>query len=130
MNQEKFENLLADFQQHCSLEKAILDLEIHPGPSSVLLILLVHGIGGNARHWSNPVSLNVNQTWLFDLNSRPASSFRGLGMWTPYKPESVTSWTNFLGNNGLTYINFSQSKPGDMLQYAVQEMVDLLETLQ
>ena len=89
MDQDKFENLLADFQQYCNSEKTILDLEVHPGESTAPVVLLVHGIGGSARHWSDPVSLNVNDTWLFDLNSRPPSSFRGLGMSAPYKPESV-----------------------------------------
>lgn len=130
MDQAKFESLLADFQQYCTSENMILDLEAHPGSSTAPLVLLVHGIGGSALHWSDPVSLNVTDTWLFDLNSRPASSFRGLGMSAPYKPENVTSWTKFLGHNGLTYINFSQTRPSDLLQYTVEEVVFLLETLE
>lgn len=77
MDQAKFESLLSDFKQNVNSENSIFDLALQPGSFQSPIVLMVHGIGGNARHWSDPVSLNVNDTWLFDLNSHPDGKNQG-----------------------------------------------------
>lgn len=130
MDQAKFESLLADFKQHSSTDNSIFDLEAKAGSYTSPLVLLVHGIGGNAQHWFDPSTMNVNDTWLFDLTSHPTTKKVGLSTSIPYQPQNVTSWTNFLNQNSITYVNFSQAKAGDLLEYATKEVVDLLTGLE
>ncbi len=132
MEQARFEQLLADFQARCSSdgESKIYDLSAVAGPVGSPIVLLVHGIGGNFRHWSDPVGMNVNDTWLFDTTNHPPHSGNGIIVSPAYQPGAVTSWTQFLSSNGISYINFSQSKPGDLIEYAVNEVVTLLTNLE
>jgi pimeloyl-ACP methyl ester carboxylesterase len=130
MDQANFEGLLRDFQAQCSAENTIYDLSAVAGHADAPVVVLVHGIGGNFRHWADPVSMNVNDTWLFDLNAQPAHGSKGVAMSPPYQPGSRASWTQFLSNNNVSYINFSQSKPGDLLEFAVAELVTILTTLE
>jgi len=74
MDQNTFTGLLGDFQQHCSAENNLPDVTAFAGHLDAPVVVLVHGIGGNAQHWSDPVSLNPNDTWLFDLNATPTAS--------------------------------------------------------
>lgn len=130
MDQATFESLLEDFRQHSSTDNSIFDLEAKAGTYTSPLVLLVHGIGGNAQHWFDPTTMNVNDTWLFDINSHPSSKNVGLSTSAPYQPQNVTSWTTFLNQNSITYVNFSQAKAGDLLEYATKEVVDLLTGLE
>ncbi len=130
MDQAKFESLLTDFKQHASTDNVIFDLEAKPGTYTSPIVLMVHGIGGNAQHWFDPTTMNVNDTWLFDLTSHSSSKNMGLSTSAPYQPQNVTSWTTFLNQNSITYINFSQAKAGDLLVYATKEVVDLLNGLE
>ncbi len=130
MDQARFEELMAQYQTSASAEVPIYDLDAHAGQFSEPIVLLVHGIGGNARHWSDPLSMNVNDTWLFDIGASPPQGSTGLASSPPYKPDGVDSWTKYLKDNNLSYINFSQVKPGNLLEYAVHEVVELLTRLQ
>jgi pimeloyl-ACP methyl ester carboxylesterase len=130
MDQTRFEELLRNFQAQCSAENSIVDLTATPGNFGGPIVVLVHGIGGNFRHWADPIGMNPNDTWLFDLNAHPPKETHGIGTSPPYKISAALSWTQFLSNNGITHINFSQSKPSDLLQYAVTELVAILSSLE
>lgn len=130
MDQATFEGLMHDYQTECSAENTIYDMEAFAGKVGSPIVLLVHGIGGNARHWSDPIGLNVNDTWLFDLNAPPPKDDKGLASSPPYNASAVNSWTQFLRANNISYINFSQVKPGDLLEYAVAEVIALLTSLE
>jgi pimeloyl-ACP methyl ester carboxylesterase len=130
MSQTRFEELLRNFQAQCSSQHAIADLEAFAGDLSAPLVVLVHGIGGNSRHWGDPVSLNVGETWLFNIDEEPVTENRGLGMSPSYKKEQVKSWTQFLQENRVSYINFSQAKAGGLIEFAVKELTDILSSLE
>jgi hypothetical protein len=130
MDQAQYEQLLADFKTQVSQESTIYDMETFAGKPDGPIVVMVHGIGGHAKHWSDPVSLNVNDTWLFDLNAKPQNAGNGLLSSPPYNPQSVSSWTQYFRNNNVSYVNFSQAKPGDLIQYAVVELVSILRGLE
>jgi len=129
MDQPTFEGLLNDFQQHCSGENTLPDLAVATGRLDAPIVVLIHGIGGNAQHWADPVGLNPADTWLFDLNVQPHGA-SGLGSSPPYQPGSVTAWVQLLRNEGITAVTWSQSQPGDLIQYAVTEAVAVLSALE
>lgn len=129
MDQPTFEGLLNDFQQHCSGESNLPDLAVAAGRMDAPVVVLIHGIGGNAQHWADPVSLNPADTWLFNLDAQPQEG-SGLGSSPPYDPGSVTSWVEMLRNEGITAITWSQSQPSDLIQYAVTEAVAVLSALE
>jgi len=93
------------------------------------VVVLIHGIGGNARHWTDPARLDPPSTWLFNLAAWP-EGVRGIASSPPYAPGSVTPWTRALGDAGLTCITWSQTHPDDILQYATAEAVGLLAALE
>lgn len=130
MDQATYNGLLQNFQTRCSAENNIFDLSAAPGSPDEPIVVLVHGIGGNFRHWSDPIGMNVNDTWLFDLNAHPAKGAGTIAMSPPYQSGSLQSWTQFLGSNNITCINFSQAKPGDLLEYAVTELKGILSSLE
>lgn len=130
MDQNTFAGLLGDFQQHCSAENNLPDVTAFAGHFDAPVIVLVHGIGGNAQHWADPVSLNPNDTWLFDLNATPTTGANGLGSSPPYKAGSVTSWTQTLQREGISYVTWSQTRPNDLLQYAADETAAVLRMLE
>lgn len=130
MDQPTFEGLLEDFRQHCSTESNIPDLTLSAGHADGPVIVLIHGIGGNAQHWTDPTGLNPDDTWLFNLDADPSHDDGGLGSSPPYQPGSVASWTQVLGNEGYTTVTWSQSQPSDLIQYAVQEAVAVLTGLE
>ncbi|NWJ95400.1 MAG: hypothetical protein HXX20_06405 [Chloroflexi bacterium] len=130
MDQATFEGLWQNFQGQCKAETSIYDLSAVAGEADAPLVVLVHGIGGNFRHWADPISLNVNDTWLFDLNAHPPPSTNGIAMSPPQQPGSATSWTQVLNHNKVSYINFSQAQSGGLLEFAVAELVTILTTLE
>jgi len=62
MDQAGFAGLLANFQQQCSTEQALPDLTATAGHPDAPIVVLIHGIGGNARHWTDPAGLDPAQT--------------------------------------------------------------------
>ncbi len=62
MEQTAFEGLLNGFQQRVSAESNLPDLTVSAGRLDAPIVVLVHGIGGNAGHWLNPAALDVNST--------------------------------------------------------------------
>jgi pimeloyl-ACP methyl ester carboxylesterase len=130
MDQARFETLLRTFQSRCAAEHKIRDLVAVPGQVGAPIVVLVHGIGGNARHWSDPAALNPNETWLFDLKSEPPPARTGILTSPPYAPGSVTNWCRFLQSNHISYINYSIGRPDDLLQHAMQELIALLRMLE
>jgi pimeloyl-ACP methyl ester carboxylesterase len=130
MDQTTFQGLLQTFQTQCSAENSIFDLSATAGNFGSPIVVLVHGIGGNFRHWFDPISMNPNDTWLFDINAHPPHSANGIGTSPPYQAGAAKSWTQYLSDNSITYINFSQAKPGDLLQFAVTELVAVLSSLE
>lgn len=130
MDQTTFQGLLQTFQAQRSAENSIFDLSATAGNFGSPIVVLVHGIGGNFRHWFDPISMNPNDTWLFDINAHPAKNTSGIGTSPPYQAGANKSWAQYLSDNSITYINFSQAKPGDLLQYAVTELVAVLSSLE
>jgi pimeloyl-ACP methyl ester carboxylesterase len=129
MDQTTFAGLLADFQQHCNAEHALPDLAATAGRADAPVVVLIHGIGGNARHWTDPAGLNPAETWLFDLAARP-QGVRGIASSPPYRPESVTPWARALGDAGFTCITWSQGRADDLLEYAATEATAVLAALE
>jgi pimeloyl-ACP methyl ester carboxylesterase len=129
MDQAAFTSVLVDFQCQCRAEQALPDLTVVAGRPDAPLVVLIHGIGGNARHWTDPVGLDPAETWLFDLGARPEGG-RGIASSPPYQPGSVTPWTRALGDAGLSCITWSQGRADDLLQYAVTEATGVLAALE
>ncbi len=129
MDQPTYEGLLNDFQQQCRAENNLPDLTVSAGRMDAPVVVLIHGIGGNAQHWSDPIGLNPSDTWLFNLDAQPHDA-HGLGSSPPYEPGSVTAWVQLLRNEGITAITWSQSQPADLIQYAVTEAVAVLSALE
>jgi pimeloyl-ACP methyl ester carboxylesterase len=129
MDQATFEGLVADFQQHCRAEQGLPDLTAVPGNPDAPVVVLIHGIGGNAQHWADPVSLNPDETWLFDLASSPKGG-DGIASSPPYAPGSARSWIQALREAGLTAVTWSQAKSDDLLQYATAEAVAVLRAIE
>jgi pimeloyl-ACP methyl ester carboxylesterase len=130
MEQTRLAELLQNFQSQCAAENNLCELSVAAGQPDMPIVVLVHGIGGNAKHWSDPLNLNVNDTWLFDLNSNPPKNTKGIATSLPYHPDAAKSWTQFLSENRFSYVNFSQCHPSDLLQYAVTELSAILSYLE
>ena len=130
MDQPAFEGLLQEFQRRCSGEHDLPDLGVSAGRADAPIVVLIHGIGGNAQHWADPVGLNPTDTWLFDLAAPPPPGARGIGSSPPYRAGSVTPWCQLLRDNGLSYVTWSQARPDDLLQFAVREAVAVLGALE
>ena len=130
MDQATFEGFLQDFQQHCRAESGLPDLGAVAGRADAPLVVLLHGIGGNAQHWADPIGLNPAETWLFDLSATPPPGVHGIGSSPPYQPGSVTPWCQLLRDSGISYVNWSQARPADPLEYAVPEAVAVLSALE
>lgn len=64
MDQQTFQALFGAFQQRCSAENNLPDLAVSPGRPDAPIVVLIHGISGNAQHWADPVGLNPADTWL------------------------------------------------------------------
>jgi pimeloyl-ACP methyl ester carboxylesterase len=129
MDQATFEGLLKNFVGRAK-EAKVRDVAALPGQAGQPVVVMVHGIGGNAMHWSDPTALDPNSTWLFDLKAEPPPAGTGILLSPPYRKGSTTDWARLLHDNKLTVVNWSISRPDDLLQYAVAEMVTLLRTLE
>ncbi len=129
MDQATFATVCDDFRQQCGTAAALPDLAVTAGHPDAPIVVLIHGIGGNARYWADPLSLNPADTWLFDLNARPQGG-QGIGSSPPYQPGSVTPWTQILGAAGMTCISWSQGRSDDLLQYATAEAAAVLTALE
>ena len=129
MDQPTFEALFTAFRDRCSADNNLPDLAVSSGRPDAPIVVLIHGIGGNARHWSDPIGLNPADTWLFNLDAEPQGA-SGLASSPPYAPGSVTAWCDFLRNQQISWITWSQSQPGDLLQYAVAEAVAVLTSIE
>lgn len=130
MDQAKFEGLLREFQARCSKQHTIRDLTTVPGAANAPIVVLVHGIGGDARHWSNPAAIDPAATWLFDLDSEPPPGPTGIRTSAPYAPGSVKSFCDRLRENRISYVNFSLSRPDDLLKFGVADLVAVLRVLE
>jgi len=129
MDQATFAGLFDAFQRQGRADAALPDLTATAGRPDAPVVVLIHGIGGDARHWADPLALDPADTWLFDLAARPQGA-QGIGSSPPYQPGSVTPWTRVLGDAGLTAITWSQARAGDLLQYAAAEAVAVLGALE
>ncbi len=130
MDQATFEGLLKSFGARVGAELKVRDYKMWAGQVGQPIVVMVHGIGGNAMHWADPTSLDPDSTWLFDLKAKPAAAGTGILLSPPYPRESVTTWTKVLHDNKCTVITWSQDRPDDLIQYAVAELVGLLRTLE
>ena len=111
----------------------IRDLTAKPGQANLPIVVLVHGIGGNAKHWSDPISLDINSTWLFDTTVAPPNkggAFDGLVSSPPYPKGYGTTWTQAVEARGFSYFNFSQSDSNGPIATAVAELVKILTTIE
>ena len=110
------------------------DLATSAGDPSRPLVVLVHGIGGSAQHWSDPVGIDVNTTWLFDTSAtaqpQPCPDVAGLLMSPPYGASAMQSWTQALQANGISWLNFTQSQPQGALAVAVDELKRILMAIE
>jgi len=129
VDQQTFQALFGTFQQQCSAENNLPDLAVSSGRPEAPIVVLIHGIGGNARHWADPIGLNPADTWLFDLSAQPHGA-SGLGSSPPYQPGSVTAWCDLLRTQEISWVTWSQSQPGDLIQYAVAEAVAVLTSIE
>jgi pimeloyl-ACP methyl ester carboxylesterase len=129
MEQTTFEGLLADFQQHCHADATLPDLTAVAGQADAPIVVLIHGIGGNAQHWADPLGLDPADTWLFDLAARPRGG-RGIASSPPYQPGSVTPWTQVLRDAGFSTLTWSLARPDDLLHYSAAEAVAVLRALE
>lgn len=130
MEQATFEGLLRDFQSRCVAEHKIRDLNAVAGKADAPIVVMVHGIGGDARHWSDPVALDPNATWLFDVKAEPPAGAAGIHTSPPYVRDAVMNWCRFLHDNQISYVNWSLSRPDDALQFGATELVGLLRVLE
>jgi len=130
MDQPTFETLFGEFRQQCSAENNLPDLAVSSGRPDAPIVVLIHGIGGNAQHWADPVGLNPNDTWLFNLDADPDHHNTGLGSSPPYQAGSVTAWCDLLRNEQISYVTWSQSQPSDLIQSAMQETVAVLTSIE
>jgi|GEM_PF-2237732 len=130
MDHARFEELMRNFQTQCSAENSIFDLTAFAGQPGAPIVVLVHGIGGNFRHWSDPIGMNPNDTWLFDINAHPPKGTNGVGTSPAYSSNAASSWTKILTDNNISYVTFSQAKPGDLIESAVKELVAILSSLE
>lgn len=130
MDQATFERLLRDVEEDPSAGAGLVDLTVAAGRFDAPVVVLVHGIGGTAQHWTDPVGMPIGDTWLFDLAAPPPPGTAGLGMSPPYQEGSVTSWTRLLAGRGMTTVTWSQARPNDLLRYAVAEATALLASLE
>jgi hypothetical protein len=130
MDQATFERLLSDGQTGLRTDGGLADLTIRAGRYDAPVVVLIHGIGGTAQHWTDPVGIDINETWLFDLAAPPPAGTTGLGMSPPYPASSVTPWVRLLGDHGMTTVVWSQARPNDLLQYATAEAATALSGLE
>ena len=129
MDQATFEASLKTFGARVTAQLKLRDVQVLPGQVGQPIVVMVHGIGGNAQHWSDPTGLDPNSTWLFDLKGKPAPAGTGILLSPPYDRNSVMTWTKWLHDNKLTVINWSQGRPDDLLHYSVAELSGLLRML-
>jgi pimeloyl-ACP methyl ester carboxylesterase len=130
MDQATFARLLSDGQTSLRTAGGLADLTIAAGRFDAPVVVLIHGIGGTAQHWTDPVGIDINETWLFDLAAPPPPGTTGLGMSPPYPAGSVTPWVRLLGGRGMTTVVWSQARPNDLLQYATAEAATVLSALE
>lgn len=130
MDQATFEGLLGNVRTALTAPPGLNDLTIVAGRFDAPVVVLIHGIGGTAQHWTDPVSMPVDETWLFDLAAPPPSTASGLAWSPPYQEGSVTSWARTLGEQGMTAVTWSQRRPNDLLEYATVEASALLSALE
>jgi len=128
MEQATFTQLMSDFQTQ--IGTSLQDFSAMAGQPTAPIVVMVHGIGGNALHWSDPLKVDINQTWLFNVNAQPAYKQGFFLTSPPYQANAVTSWTQFLSANGLSWVNFKQARAQDALQLAVDELKAILDGLE
>ncbi|MBA3948026.1 MAG: hypothetical protein H0X37_26185 [Herpetosiphonaceae bacterium] len=132
MDQATWEHLMANVQSQFRAAHPQSDLTAVAGQFGKPLVVLVHGIGGDARHWSNPTAIDTAVTWLFDLDAVPPPISSGITITQSpaYPANAVTTWCQALTNQQISYINWSQSAPEDCLDIAVQELVAILQMVE
>lgn len=130
MEQTQFSQLMNDFKGQLAAQNKIKDLSIFAGNANLPIVVMVHGIGGTAQHWSNPAGVNIEETWLFNISGRPAYQNDKVVPSPTYQPNQVTSWCQFLTTNNISWVNFTQSDNQGPLQTAVNELILILNTLE
>ncbi len=129
MDQTTFAGLFQAYQDSCRGTQQLPDLTVSAGRYDAPIVLLIHGIGGNVQHWTDPVGLNPNDTWLFDLSATPTQR-RGLAMSPPYQRDQITPWGDFLRGQEISWVTWSQAQANDRIEYAVAEAVRVLSALE
>ena len=130
VDQVTFQGLLHDAEGAIAAANGLLDLTITAGNFDAPIVVLIHGIGGTAQHWTDPVRIPIDDTWLFDLASPPPAPASGLCLSPPYAEGSVTPWTRLLNGRGMTTVAWSQARPNDQIEYAVSEAKSLFGALE
>jgi hypothetical protein len=128
MEQAIFSQLLDTFQTQVGVN--LQALSVMAGQPTAPLVVLVHGIGGNDLHWSDPIHVDINETWLFDINAKPAYKHESFLTSPPYQGNAVSSWIQVLSANGLSWVNFKQAQSQGALQVAVDELKTILSGLE
>lgn len=130
MEQAAFGQIMSSFEMQVLNTHPLQEFTVTTGQPDMPIVLLVHGIGGNARHWSDPAGVSLNETWLFNTDEKPPhQSGQHLLYSPPYQSNQIRSWTQLLSQNNITVINFSQANSQDTLQLAVDELKVLLDGL-
>ncbi len=131
MEQAAFEQLLNSFQTQVQTTHPLQEFTVTAGQPDKPIVIVVHGIGGNARHWSDPAGVSVNETWLFNTEANPPHQNGQFLIYSPtYQPNQIRSWTQLLTQNNLSVVNFSQSNSQDRLELAVDELKAILDGLE
>lgn len=130
MEQARFAQLMTTFQAQLAAQTKIKDLQSFAGNANAPVVVFIHGIGGDARHWSNPASVDVAETWLFDLNAHPIYQADKVLPSPTYHVNQVTSWSQLLSANNISWVNFSQTDNQGPLQTAVNDLTTILNALE
>lgn len=124
-----WQEALPDFLAQTS---GIDGLSATPNQPNKPLVVLIHGVGGSAQHWSDPLGVSIDETWLYDTTTEPQTSGSpSTLLFSPaYRPGTVQDWCSALASAGMSTINFSQSQPSGPLAVAVAELTRVVANLE
>jgi hypothetical protein len=114
---------------------ATITLEVPDNASSETpLIILLHGTSGNISDMSDPTvhpGLNYERIATGTIVDRDWHKYPNVGFWSLGADEltGVTGWAPFLSAAGFPTINYSQTKPRDVLVEPLRELRAILDAI-
>jgi pimeloyl-ACP methyl ester carboxylesterase len=128
LDNDKFDKFFDALNGDC---QNIRDFHSFKGSVNKPIVILVHGIGGNAEHWSNPINQSEN-LWLFDIDNPPSVKSNAVLSIVPspfYAAGKFKSWCEILKESEISYVNFSQSDEMGPISRAVNELLRILNSI-